>query len=371
MGIGSSKGDKGDIGPQGEKGPQGATGSQGPQGATGPKGQDGVLSIDSLNATQFSNLLTALASDSQNRFKGPQGATGPQGPQGATGSQGPQGQFNTNQSYTFTQPMTFNDITVNGSYTNQNTTKGTSSFFKQDGNDYAILTTKAGSPGGANLNINPVFGGNLRVGYNPNDFWPGGGDKDTTVPTSKLAVKGDINATDGFKTGDWKISRSGDNLCMQNGTNPELCVNKYGEPLNKYLISFPWVYTIDNDKKQCIDISKIGQDRPTSPCDLNDTKQQFYFEEGSKIKSADATTYKDKCLQYSNSKYNVSPCDYDKANTAYNEQLFGNWMGRIRPYSQGDIGNGCFDRMNSNNSAPCQNNDAIKYAAQAYTKVKV
>lgn len=380
----------GQTGSKGDKGPQGLKGD------TGPKGQDGVLTLDSLNVTQFDRLLKSILDDS--RSKGPKGDTGQQGvkgdtgPQGVkgdtgiqgiqgikgdkgdkgdTGSQGTTGVFDTTKPYTFTQPQNFGDINVSGTY-KTTTSRGTELNLRPDTDDYAVLTTKAGVPGGSHFNINPVFGGNVRIGYNPNEFLGAqSGTKDTNVPNTKLAVKGDINASNGFQTGIWKISESGDNLCMQNGTNPPFCINKYGEPLNKYLISFPWIYSYtDGNTKKCIDISKIGQNRPTSDCDPNDTKQQFYFEEGGKIKSADTGSYKDKCLQYSNNKYNVSTCNYNNVDTAYNEQLFGTLQGRIRPYV-GNVDNGCFDRLNSNNAENCFLNDNINKAAQLYTKVKL
>ena len=207
MGIGGSKGDtgekglKGDTGPKGDQGPKGDTGQQGPKGDTGPKGQDGVLSLDSLNATQFDKLLKAILDDS--RSKGPTGPTGPTGPKGDTGPQGPAGTTPDLSIYAKSnQDARFDKLYYN-SQLNLSTTDGTQFINNRDKDDFAILTTKAGVNGGSHLNINPVFSGNVRIGYNPNDYWPGADPKDTNVPNTKLAVKGEINALTGFQTGNW------------------------------------------------------------------------------------------------------------------------------------------------------------------------
>ena len=160
----SSTGQQGLQGPQGPQGPQG---QQGPKGDTGLKGQDGVLSLDSLNATQFDRLLKAILEDS--RSKGPKGDTGSVGPKGDTGLQGPKGDIDTTSSE-----------------------KGSQLIIRGDNYDWGILSTRPGVDGGSSINFNPVFGGNVRIGYNPNDFWPGANPKDINVPNSKLAVKGDI-----------------------------------------------------------------------------------------------------------------------------------------------------------------------------------
>lgn len=359
MGITGSKGDTG------ERGPTGPVGPTGPEGKAGKDGREGVLSLSSITEEQKILLMNALANDSQKRFVGP---TGPKGDTGLKGEQGPTGPAVSVDLSKYTQlnhDATFNNLYYKGDLS-ISTTKSTQLFNKQDADDFAIVTTKNNVPSGSHLNINPVFGGNVRIGYNPNGFWEPSW-KDTNVPTSKLAVKGDVNAADGFKTGNWKISSSGENLCMQNGTGPSFCVNKYGEKLNKYLISFPWLHENDNNKQQCIDISKIGQNPPTSPCDIKATNQHFYFEEGGKIKSYS----NDKCLQWNGTKYETATCDYDKENSAYSNQLFGNWMGRIRPYSANNVTDGCFDRFNSNNAANCHESDTIKLQAQGYTKIKV
>ena len=308
MGSAGSKGDtgdkgqqglKGDTGPHGLKGdigPQGLKGEQGPKGDTGSKGQDGVLSLDSLSTTQFDKLLKAILEDS--RSKGPIGPTGPTGPKGDTGLTGV---VDTTKSYTFTQPQNFGDINVSGKY-NMGTSRGTELFLRPDTDDYALLTTKADFPGGSHFNINPVFGGNVRIGYNPNEFLGAqSGTKDTNVPNSKLAVKGITNSSDGFQTGGWTISESGDNLCMKNGTNPAFCVNKYGVRDNKKKIVFPW-------KNLCLDSSIIGTSNiPSSECGSNDNKLYYYTDlNGGNIRLASDPT---KCLKIEDNKLVKRDCD--------------------------------------------------------------
>jgi hypothetical protein len=306
MGIGGSKGDTGEKGPQGLKGDTGPQGLKGETGPQGPKGQDGVLSLDSLNATQFDRLLKSILDDS--RSKGPIGPTGPTGLKGDTGPQGPKGQdgvVDTTRSYTFTQSQNFGDVNVDGAHKLQNITKKTSLHFRQDGDDYAVLTTKDGVPGGSHFNINPVFGGNVRIGYNPNDFTQSG-TKDTNVPGSKLAVKGEINALNGFQTGNWKISESGDNLCMKNGTNPEFCVNKYGIKDEKYMLYFPWL-------SKCLVYDTLGtgtQSQGDCKSDPTNPKYHFYINNGM-IRSVKEPS---NCLTASGSQITVSPCNVNDRN---------------------------------------------------------
>jgi hypothetical protein len=367
MGTTGSKGDtgstgpKGDIGQQGIQGPKGDTGQQGIQGPKGDTGKDGVLSLSSLTGEQMTQLIDKITQD--NRAKGPKGDKGDTGTQGI---QGPKGDAPDLSLYAKLNMPTFvGGTTIRGAEDTKDPTKNTYPEFiiqssAATNSDFEI-SHEQGGVGTRNIRINPM-------NYNPGRIGVGYA-RNATIP-AKFAVNGDIGAAGGFVSGDWKISTSGDNLCMKNGANPEFCINKYGEPLNKYLITFPWIATPDQGKKQCIDISKIGQDRPTSECNPNDTKQHFYFEEGGKIKSADIASYKDKCLQYTNNKYNVVSCNYSNVDTAYNEQIFGSWQGRIRPYV-GNVDNGCFDRFNSNNAANCDMNENINKAAQLYTKVKI
>ena len=153
------------------------------------------------------------------RTKGPKGDTGQQGPKGDTG---PQGTIDTSKSYTFTQPQNFTKINLAGSYT-MNNLKGSEFYINTDVDDYVILSTKAGVPGGSHINFNPVFGGNVRIGYNPNDFWSGGGVRDTNVPNAKLAVKGDIYS-DGTLIS--KNINLGNNWMLKTDNNKCLLLNK-------------------------------------------------------------------------------------------------------------------------------------------------
>jgi hypothetical protein len=189
-----------------------------------------VLDLNTVldNPTLTQKLLTALANDSQKRFVGNQGPAGSTGPKGDTGQQGvkgdtgPQGLQGAKGDTGTTpdlsiyaksnQDARFNNLYYN-SQLNLTTTDGTQFINNRDKDDFAILTTKAGVSGGSHLNINPVFGGNVRIGYNPNDYWPGADPKDTNVPSSRLAVKGDINASGNLIGNGIKIGTNNSKIC--------------------------------------------------------------------------------------------------------------------------------------------------------------
>ena len=116
--------------------------------------------------------------------------------------------------------VNFNKVDFKSLYSNSSISE---LFVRPDGNDFALLTTKPGVDGGSSININPVFNGKVRIGYNPNNFWPGL-PLDTNIPTSRLAVKGDINASgnligNGLNIGSWNISQDGNKLCFNNSSS--------------------------------------------------------------------------------------------------------------------------------------------------------
>lgn len=214
-----SQGPQGPQGPQGLKGDKGDTGLQGPKGEKGDKGD--VITLDTITASQMTSLMNVLASDSQNRFKGPQGQKGDKGDTGntgATGSQGATGSFNPDSNYTFNHPLIINKKGNDGSikfmapvnnYYKKNpdgsNTQTLSEYsvleIDQDTNnngDYVIFSSIVSNKG-THLNLQPhSWGGNVRIGYNPNNYQSDG---QTIPPDAKLAVRGKINASDGFVVG--------------------------------------------------------------------------------------------------------------------------------------------------------------------------
>ena len=204
MGSFASKGDTGEKGPQGLKGdtgPQGLkgdTGPQGPKGDTGTKGQDGVLSLDSLNATQFDRLLKSILDDS--RSKGPTGPTGPAGPTGPKGDVGPASDLSIYAKLSQLNNLNPSTFSVNGTKTlpdggGVQRTPNLSIFSNENtGRDFVIANV-TDNIGGGDISINPRWGGNVKIGYDPYGL-DGNTSKDTNVPSSRLAVKGDINASE-------------------------------------------------------------------------------------------------------------------------------------------------------------------------------
>ena len=313
MGQAGSKGDTGDKGPQGLKGD---TGPKGDKGDTGPKGQDGVLSLDSLNATQFDRLLKSILDDS--RSKGPKGDTGPQGVKGDTGIQGikgdtgiqgikgdkgdkgdtgvigpvgPAGPALNDKPVIKNKILVNSDVQSDGKYSEFEIL---TDYINKQG---TYLEASVPGVGGKHIFLNPRYGGSAFVGYNALD----------TLPNTRFGVNGGISASsDGFQTGGWKISSSGDNLCMQNGTNPPFCINKYGILENKKKIVFPsghaWPYL-------CLNSDLIGSNNnPVSGCEQNDDKMYFYFEDGGLIRLAKD---KNKCITSKEDKsgFTVADCN--------------------------------------------------------------
>ena len=134
-----------------------------------------------------------------------------------------------------------------------NNNSGKSLYVMNDLDDTVLLTTKESSV--SHLNINPVFNGNVRIGYNPNNLWEGGGTKDETIPSSKLAVKGDINTSEnliskGLKIGpnaEWTISADANCLRINgpNDTQYNMCKNDTNDTnlVLRNMIDFVYTYT--------------------------------------------------------------------------------------------------------------------------------
>ena len=214
QGLQGSKGDTGPTGLQGAKGdtgPQGTKGDTGPQGLQGVKGDTGPQGLQGLQGTKGDTGPQGL-----------QGLQGLQGTKGDTGPTGPQGpSIDPNQSYSFKGIYTTKGNPSNNDpwskifFQNRETLQNNINrdlYLAIDQDDYVIMTTKSSS--NSNLNINPVFGGNVRIGYDPNDFWNfRGGQKDTTVPSSKLAVKGDISASGNLIGNGIKIGTNNSKIC--------------------------------------------------------------------------------------------------------------------------------------------------------------
>ena len=75
-----------------------------------------------------------------------------------------------------------------------------------------VIANVTGNIGGGDITFNPRWGGNVKIGYDPYGL-DGNPSKDTNVPSSKLAVKGNINATDGSD----KKRQSVQNLTIHDG----------------------------------------------------------------------------------------------------------------------------------------------------------
>ena len=120
-------------------------------------------------------------------------------------------------------------------------------------------------------------------------------------PTGPTGPAGNINDINDFKNNNWKTYPSEDKLCVQNGTNPIFCVNKYGMIDSKKKISFPWT-------KKCLDSSLIETTNlPSSSCDSNDNKMYYYTElNGGVIR---LVTDPSKCLKVENNKLVKRDCD--------------------------------------------------------------
>ena len=177
--------------------------------------------------------------------------------------------------------------------------------------------------------------------------------------------------------GKWDIYQdTNSNLCFKRNdltsTTDPICFNgddnfSRGGSLNyinKYLISFPIKW--DGENMKCLDISKIGQNQPTSVCDITNTNQQFYLNDN-KIRTANTGTYSNTCLQDDGAKITAKPCVYDKSSDLYQKQIFGDYTGRIISYSN----NSCLDRFNTNNKWDCSLGSAEANSAQLVTKFKI
>ena len=99
----------------------------------------------------------------------------------------------------------------------------------QTSKDFIIENTLPGESG-YDILFNPRYNGKVKIGYNPYfDLDPGPNDtRDTNIPTSKLAVKGDINASEnligkGLKIGKWNI---------QENSNGGICFTKNDNNIN-------------------------------------------------------------------------------------------------------------------------------------------
>ena len=196
------QGVKGDTGPQGIQGVKGDTGPQGLQGAKGDTGPQGL--------------------------QGATGDTGPTGLQGAKwdtwpqGLQGPSGTTQDLSIYTKLSQLnnlnpTIFSINSNTSYPDGGGVQRTPnlSFFSNSvtGRDFVIANVTDGISGG-DISINPRWGGNVKIGYDPYGLNVGPGySKDTNVPSSRLAVQGDINASENLIGNGIKIGTNNSKIC--------------------------------------------------------------------------------------------------------------------------------------------------------------
>ena len=362
MGITGSKGDKGDIGSIGPTGVAGNIGPVGPIGPTGvagnigPTGPSAILTLDSLTSTQMTQLLQSLASDS--RFKGPAGSIGPTGVAGIAGPAGPTGPSAGPPGPT----GPFGPTGASGILTLDSLTSTQMTQLLQS----LASDSRFKGPTGPSV-----------VG--PTGLRGPQGDVGMMGPTGAQGPRGDIsNNSNRLALGKWDIYQdTNTNLCFQRNdltsTTDPICFN--GEDnfskggslnyINKYLISFPLKWQGENMK--CLDISKIGQNQPTSVCDITDKNQQFYLNDN-KIRSANDTgTYYNICLQFDSDKISAKPCVYDKSSDLYKKQMFGEYNSRIISYD----GNECLDRFNQNNKWGCGWSSDIANSAQLVTKFKI
>jgi hypothetical protein len=314
MGTAGSKGDKGDTGIQG---PQGSKGEK------GEKGESGTVTLDTITASQMTQLLNVLASDSGQRFKGPKGekgdtgATGDTGAVGATGARGSDGTFNTESPYTFNKQITFNQPIVirkppntnpiqyigevNGSQGFNNVPykkkDGTISNYamleldqdKNNSGDFVMFSSISESKG-TNLNLQPQdWAGNVRIGYNPNNYQDNGV---KTPPDSKLAVYGNISSFNLGNVGKLKFIQ--ERTCLYDkliGTS-----NKpFGDCGNATIFNISdgklISYIDNNNKLKCLSSSEDKSKLITTDCDFS-KKQQFFSRVGTGLYNE----YSDKCI---------------------------------------------------------------------------
>ena len=254
-------GSKGDTGDKGERGPTGPSGINGLPGIAGKDGRDGVLSLSSITEEQKILLMNILANDSQKRFVGP---TGPKGDTGLRGEQGPIGPaVNLNDYAKLDNLKNLNpsSFSVNGIKTYPDgggvqRTPNLSIFSNQQTNrDFVIANVTSGINGG-DIAFNPRWGGNVKIGYDPYglDENPS---KDTNVPSSRLAVKGDINASENLigksiNVGNWNIFEDSNKCLNYNIKNTsssyKICPYNVNKPLdinNSNLYSFELGGTTD------------------------------------------------------------------------------------------------------------------------------
>jgi hypothetical protein len=117
--------------------------------------------------------------------------------------------------------------------------------------------------------------------------------------------------TNNITIGDWKIKKSGEDLCMQNGTNNSFCIDKYGVLNKKVKIFF-------TDLNKCLDSNKINTNNSTLASDCSESDNlYYYYDEGGLIKLYSDPT---KCLAISDdNKLIIKNCDISDSKQYFNK----------------------------------------------------
>jgi len=158
------------------------------------------------------------------------------------------------------QNATFNDLAANSQFYVNSTktypdgggvqrTPSLNIFSNASTNRDFVIANVTGGIGGGDITINPRWGGNVKIGYDPYGL-DSNPSKDTNVPSSRLTVKGDINASDnliakGLKLGpnaEWNLSADANCLRINGPEKTQYNLCKQNVPINNSPVSLRSIF---------------------------------------------------------------------------------------------------------------------------------